>query len=101
MTDRIDPASEGPMEPASRPVTPRRRNFFRWVTYGLGGLAAAVTGLPIVGYLLGSKPRAIDWIDLGRVAEFAAGETRMVTFDNPLRKSWDGLTAHTGVYVRR
>ena len=23
-----------------------------------------------------------------------------MTFDNPLRQPWDGMTAHTGVYVR-
>ena len=29
------------------------------------------------------------------------GSTRLVTFDNPIRQPWDGLTAMTGVYVRR
>ncbi len=24
----------------------------------------------------------------------------MILFDNPLRQPWDGMTAHTGVYVR-
>ena len=80
---------------------PRRRNFFRWVTYGLGGLASAVVGLPLVGYILGAKRRPDDWVDLGRVDDFASGETRLVTFDNPLRQPWDGMVAHTGVYVRR
>lgn len=96
------PRQEVPMEP-SAPSLPRppRRNFFRWMTYGLGGLASAVAALPLVGYIVGSKPRKVYWIDLGRVAEFAAGETRMVTFDNPLSQPWDGMTAHTGVYVRR
>jgi Rieske Fe-S protein len=93
------------MEPSTTPVpapaVPERRNFFRWVTYALGGVASAVAGLPILGYLLGSKPRAVHWIDVGRVADFAAGETRMVTFDNPLSQPWDGVTARTGVYVRR
>ena len=27
-------------------------------------------------------------------------ETRLVTFDNPLRQPWDGIMASTGVYVR-
>lgn len=93
---------ESEMDPT--PATerpPRRRNFFRWITYGLGALASAAVGLPLVGYIIGSKPQPDDWVDLGGVDDFEAGETRLVTFDNPIRQPWDGMTAHTGVYVRR
>ena len=38
---------------------------------------------------------------LGPIESFAIGETRLATFDNPLRQPWDGVVAHTGVYVRR
>jgi menaquinol-cytochrome c reductase iron-sulfur subunit len=31
---------------------------------------------------------------------FPVNETRLVTFDNPIRQPWDGVTARTGVYVR-
>ena len=51
-------------------------------------------GLPLVGYLLGAKKRPVDWVGLGRVDDFAPGETRLVTFDNPIRQPWDGLAAH-------
>jgi Rieske Fe-S protein len=37
---------------------------------------------------------------LGPVSDFPVNETRLIKFDNPLRQSWDGITAHTGVYVR-
>ena len=80
---------------------PRRRSVFRWLTYGIGGLASVAVGLPFVGYILGAKKRPIYWVDLGLVAEFTVEETRMVTFENPIRQPWDGMTAHTGVYVRR
>jgi Rieske Fe-S protein len=95
------------MESATNPTVspsehPSRRNFFfRWATYGLGGLASAVVGLPLVGYLLGSKRRADPWVVLGRVDDFEPGATRLVTFENPIRQPWDGLAAMTGVYVRR
>lgn len=82
-------------------ATAPRRNFFRWVTYALGGVASAVVGLPLVGYILGAKPRPKDWVDLGPAADFVTGETRLVTFDNPMRQPWDGMVAHTGVFVRR
>ena len=37
---------------------------------------------------------------LGPVKDFPREETRMITFDTPLRQPWDGIAAHTGVYVR-
>jgi menaquinol-cytochrome c reductase iron-sulfur subunit len=107
MTHRHDPLQEVPVEPsptaaaASGPEPSPRRGFFRRLTYAIGGVATAIVGLPVVGYILGSRPRAVHWIDVGRTGDFAAGETRLVTFDNPLSQPWDGMTAHTGVYVRR
>jgi Rieske Fe-S protein len=93
-----------PLSP--QPIVPERRDFFqrlgRWVTVCVGGLAALVLGVPLVGYLLGAlrKKGQEKWVPLGRVASFPTGETRMVTFDNPLRQPWDGMTGHTGVFVR-
>ncbi len=90
------------MEPSPQPdeETPPRRGFFRWLTVGTSAIAAAFFGIPVVGYLLKPKKRPIDWVALGKVGDFAVDETRMVTFDNPIRQPWDGMTAHTGVYVR-
>jgi menaquinol-cytochrome c reductase iron-sulfur subunit len=94
---------ESPTDPTASPSGPpsRRSFFFRWATYGLGGLASAVVGLPLVGYILGSKRQPDQWVGLGRSEEFEPGSTRLVTFENPIRQSWDGMTAMTGVYVRR
>jgi len=94
------------MEPSTTPspgpavATLRRRGFFRWLTVAMGALASAFFTIPVLGYLLKTRKRPIDWVDLGQVGDFALNETRMVTFDNPIRQPWDGITAHTGVYVR-
>jgi Rieske Fe-S protein len=77
-----------------------RRTFFQWLTYSLGALAAALVGVPFIGFLFRTPKWPIEWVTLGPVAKFPADETRMVTFDNPIREPWDGITAHTGVYVR-
>ncbi len=77
-----------------------RRAFFRWLTAATGALASAFFGIPVVGYLLKMKKPPVDWVVLGAVGDFGLNETRMVTFDNPIRQPWDGMTAHTGVYVR-
>jgi Rieske Fe-S protein len=79
---------------------PGRRTFFAWLTYGLGAVAAAAAGVPFVGYLLGARKAPVEWLALGPVADFRQNQTRRVTFDNPIRQPWDGMVAHTGVYVR-
>jgi Rieske Fe-S protein len=92
------------MEPAPNPTPaeprPGRRTFLNWLTYGLGAVAAAAAGIPFLGYLFGAKKAPVEWQPLGPVTDFPQGQTRLVTFDNPIRQPWDGLVAHTGVYVR-
>jgi Rieske Fe-S protein len=89
-----------PSNPPAQQADPGRRSFFRWVTYGLGAVAAAAVSIPFVGYLLGARKAPVDWFPLGPVADFPQGQTRLVTFDNPIRQPWDGMVARTGVYVR-
>jgi Rieske Fe-S protein len=85
--------------PQAEPL-PGRRTFFRWLTYGLGAVAAAAMGIPFVGYLLGARKAPVDWFPLGPITDFPQDQTRRVIFDNPIRQPWDGMVAHTGVYVR-
>jgi Rieske Fe-S protein len=95
------------MVPASDPTAPQteslpgRRSFFRWLTYGLGAVAAGLVSIPFIGFLFGARKAPVDWIRLGPVTDFPPDETRRVTFDNPIRRPWDGMVAHTGVYARR
>src|SRR6516164_5110056 len=79
---------------------PGRRTFLRWLTYGLGAVAAAAVGIPFIGYLFGVRKAPVDWVPLGPVTDFPLNETRRVTFDNPIRQPWDGMVAHAEVYVR-
>jgi Rieske Fe-S protein len=92
----MDPVSNPP------PVTPlpERRNFLKWLTYGLGAIAAALVAIPFLGYLFGARKAPVLWQPLGPVTDFPENQTRVVTFDNPIRQPWDGMVAHTGVFVR-
>jgi Rieske Fe-S protein len=72
----------------------------QWVTYGLGAAAAALVGIPFVGYLFGARRAPVDWIPLGPVADFPLNETRRVTFNTPLATPWAGMVGHNEVYVR-
>ena len=77
-----------------------RRTFLQWLTAALGVAAAALVGVPFIGFLFRTPKSLVEWVNVGPVKTFPLGETRMVTFDNPLRQPWDGITAETGVYVR-
>jgi menaquinol-cytochrome c reductase iron-sulfur subunit len=77
-----------------------RRSFLQWLTYALGAGAAAVLGVPLVGYFFGTEKGKVAWVKLGPVGSFPLNETRVVNFDSPLRTPWDGITALTGVFVR-
>src|SRR5262245_23670255 len=88
-----------PNPPPAEPL-PERRTFLKWLTGGLGAVAAAALGVPFLGYLFGVRKAPVRWLALGPVTDFAQNQTRLVTFDNPIRQPWDGMVAHTGVYVR-
>jgi menaquinol-cytochrome c reductase iron-sulfur subunit len=87
--------------PSSVPASPGRRKLLRWVTYVSGAVAAVLLAVPFTGYLFGAlRKHRVEWIPLGPTRKFPPNETRLETFDNPLGQSWDGMTAHMGVYVR-
>jgi Rieske Fe-S protein len=70
-------------------------------TVVVGGIAAVVVGIPFVGFILGALRKTPEkWVPLGPPGQFPVGETRLVTFTNPIRQPWDGQIAQTGVFVR-
>jgi Rieske Fe-S protein len=88
---------------ASSEALPTRRTLFQWLTLLLAVVSAVLVAIPFVGFVAGAlgRKRKPHWVRLGRVADFPTGETRLLTFENPLRQPWDGMTAHAGVFVRR
>jgi Rieske Fe-S protein len=82
---------------------PTRRAFLLRLGIALNVLAAALVGLPVLGYLLGPLRRraAQAWIRLGPIQSFPEGETRLATYTNPFRVPWDGPTAKIPCWVRR
>ena len=77
-----------------------RRGFFMKLGIVFNGLAAAVVAVPIVGFLVSAITRGrgngyLSWVQLGKVADFPQGETRLATFRNPYVMPTDGTTADT------
>lgn len=93
--EQVTPPAANP-----QPSSPPRRTFFRLLTAALGVIGAALAGVPIVGYLVGARSQRVIWVKLGAVGDFPENATREITFDNPLRQPWDGITSLTGVFVR-
>jgi menaquinol-cytochrome c reductase iron-sulfur subunit len=87
---------------SAAPSEPTRRGFFEWLTVLLGAVATLAFAIPFIAFLFGPllKKPADEWITVGPLSDFPNGETRLATFDNTIRLQWDGMTAHTGVYVR-
>lgn len=90
-----------PLAAAEQPnAAPGRRTFLRLITGAAGAVAAAVLGVPLVGYFFGLRKYGPHWVDLGPLAEFPLNETRRLDFPSPMAQPWDGVTALTGVYAR-
>lgn len=80
-----------------------RRGFLTRLSVGLGGLAAMLAGVPVVGLVLGPVIRRSPeaWRSVGPVSRFKVGETVEAVIEDPSREDWAGVTAETGVWLRR
>jgi menaquinol-cytochrome c reductase iron-sulfur subunit len=92
------------MEPAvPSDLTPSRRRFLSRLSFGLSGLIAAVTTVPVLGFLLSPLTRKSPrvWRPVGPVGSFAIGETVNVVFEDASPLPWAGVTARTAAWLRR
>ena len=94
--------NDHPPPPGTRAGTPSRRDFLFKLGVGLNAIAAAMVGIPIIGFVMSSFVQKTQpvWISLGPLNQFPENTTRMVAFLNPYRRPEDGDTAHIPVWVR-
>ena len=80
-----------------------RRAFLARISLALSGLAAALVGLPILGYLLAPlvRPVGVEYVDVGAVDAFPVGETLLARFRDPSPLPWAGQLAETALWVQR
>jgi menaquinol-cytochrome c reductase iron-sulfur subunit len=95
----VESPQKHPVEPPPVPI--KRRSLLKWLWGVVAAItAAAVVLAPLVAFVFRSRRWPTQWVPLGPATDFPHGETRMVTFDNPIREPWDGIVAHSGVFVR-
>jgi menaquinol-cytochrome c reductase iron-sulfur subunit len=82
-----------------------RRTFLFTLALMVNAAVGVVLAIPIVGYVLGPalKKTGADnsWINLGPLSDFPEGETRLVSYRNPITTQWDGQTGDVPAWVRR
>ena len=66
-------------------------------------VAGALMAVPILGYVFSAfgkrTPAPKEWIALGPLAQFPAGQTLLATYRNPFTRPWDGPTAIFGGFA--
>jgi menaquinol-cytochrome c reductase iron-sulfur subunit len=89
-----------------RPLTPEeltRRRFFSRLSITLGGVCAAILGVPLLGFVLTpifEKARE-SWVPVGKIDDFEIGKTVNVPFPDPSPLPWAGITAKGAAWLRR
>jgi Rieske Fe-S protein len=84
-----------------------RRGFVAGVVTFLGGIIAAVIGLPAVGYLLSpsfrkrSSSSDKEWVPLGLVENLVEDEPTLFSFTRTQRVGWETTARSYGIYVIR
>ena len=78
-----------------------RRKFLSRLSVTLGGIGAALVGIPSIGFLLGLRKTPQVWRTVGKLNDFRLGSTVDVSFLDPSPLPWSGVTAQTAAWLRR
>jgi menaquinol-cytochrome c reductase iron-sulfur subunit len=80
-----------------------RRHLLMLVSIAAGGLAGAIVGLPLIGFLIAPIFRKEPgvWRDVGDLKDFPVGHTSKVTFDDSSALVWGGEDSQTAAWLRR
>jgi menaquinol-cytochrome c reductase iron-sulfur subunit len=86
----------------TREPSPDRRKFLARLSIGFGSMAAALAGVPVLGFLLGPLFESIarEWRSVGAVDQFKKGQTVEVKFEDASSLPWAGVTGKTAAWLR-
>jgi menaquinol-cytochrome c reductase iron-sulfur subunit len=80
-----------------------RRGFFSRLSVMLGGVCAAILGVPLVGFVVAPLFEKVkeSWVPVGKIDDFEIGKTVNVPFPDPSPLPWAGITAKGAAWLRR
>jgi len=80
-----------------------RRDFFLKISLGLAGISAFAAAIPVVSALLAPllEKKNQQWRTVGKVDDFLANSTSLVTFINADPEPYAGTTAKSAAWLRR
>jgi len=87
----------------SEALSPERRRFLGRLSIALSAIAAAMVGIPVVGFIIGPLIQSEEpvWRRVGAVDDFHIGNTVKVSFEDPSPMVWAGVTSLTAAWLRR
>ena len=85
------------------PAALSRRGFLEKLCLSLAGVCTAILAVPVVGFVFATLFRKSPgkWVPVGKVDDFAVGKTVNVTITDPSSLPWAGISARSGVWLRR
>lgn len=88
---------------AERQAGNGRRTFLARLSMTLGGVIAAIGGVPFIGLLVSPTRRDEPdvWRPMGPVEDFPPGATVKVSYRDPSPLPWAGFAAESAALVRR
>jgi menaquinol-cytochrome c reductase iron-sulfur subunit len=101
MDTSLTESSSAPLTDTPEEIS--RRRFFEKLSIALVGLCTAIVGLPLIGFIVAPLFRKVPekWVKIGNLDDFQIGKTVAVTVIDPSPLPWAGVTAKSGVWLRR
>src|SRR5437899_11004043 len=101
MNTSLSDSSSAPLTETPEEIS--RRRFFEKLSIALVGLCTAIVGVPLIGFIVAPFFRKVPekWVTLGKPDDFQIGKTVAVTVIDPSSLPWAGVTAKSGVWLRR
>ena len=101
MNTSLTESSSAPLTETPEEIS--RRRFFEKLSIALVGLCTAIVGVPLIGFIVAPFFRKVprEWVTLGKPDDFQIGKTVAVTVTDPSSLPWAGVTAKSGVWLRR
>jgi menaquinol-cytochrome c reductase iron-sulfur subunit len=80
-----------------------RRKFLTWLGISLGGLSAALVGVPVISLVLAPffKKHEQYWRPVGPIDKFAIGDSAEVSFENAYATPWADGFSKTAAWLQR